>query len=273
MLITLFDCVPNFLLGLIVTTRAPVRAPAPVPSPNTLTVHAPAPVPTPPTLLVAAPTPAVAMLVDVDDVVDGDVAPTPAPGFRGFFSFGNMFPSVPTFPPSALKGSRAKNLKKAPPETSDFPPESIDLPPTPRRRHPGSRVALTELEQTRKAEFMPIASGARDAMQDSAERKRAAKRQSQLNWLRMGGDAEMADDDTFDALDKVLEDYKSVATDYATLQSQLGYDRLDGTALPVTTAIPPPTAHRPPALPDEDDIDEIEGRSSGMSLSDDSSLN
>jgi hypothetical protein len=168
-----------------------------------------------------------------------------------------MFPTVPTSPPQDSR-------KKPPPET-----EAIDLPPVDvaRRRHPGSefqRIALTELESLRRAEFMPIASGARDALQDAADRKRAAKRERQLNRLRMGGDTEMDDDDTFDGINRVLNDYSEIATEYASLQQQLGFDSLDGSAAPVLTSDRPlPTvAERPPVLPDEDDADELLGNDS-----------
>jgi hypothetical protein len=87
-----------------------------------------------------------------------------------------MFPNIPTAPLSPSQDTRKKP-----------PPESIDLPPvydvTPRRRHPGERVALSDLDAQQRTKFMPIASGARDSLQDAADRKRTAKREHQLNWL------------------------------------------------------------------------------------------
>jgi hypothetical protein len=175
-----------------------------------------------------------------------------------------MFPIAPTSPPSLSQDTRKKP-----------PPESIDLPPvfdvTPRRRHPGERVALSDLDAQRRTEFMPIASGARDALQDAAEKKRAAKREKRVNWLRMGPDTEMgeaeADDDTFDGINRVLNDYSEVTTEYASLQAYLGYDSLDGTAAPATCEVPGPTvAEILPPLPDEDDQYDIEGNASLTSL-------
>jgi hypothetical protein len=188
MLITLFDCVPKFLLGLTVTVPAP-PGPAPVPTPHTSLV----PVPTPHASLVPA-----------------SVVPASAEDHIGLDIFdSSMFPDVPTLPPQDSR----------PIESIDLPPVDVDA--TPRRRHPGSdfqRIALSELESLRKAEFMPIASGARDALQDAADRKRAAKKERRLNWLRMGGDTEMKDDDTFEGIDRVITDYSEIATEYASLQ-------------------------------------------------------
>jgi hypothetical protein len=220
-------------------------------------VPVPAPVPEP-TLTSLVPIP-----VSADGVLLDLAAPTPAPhiGLLGYLGFRSMFPNVPTAPPSPSQDTQKKP-----------PPESIDLPPvydvTPHWHHPGERVALSDLDAQRRTEFMPIASGARDSLQDAADRKRAAKRERQLNWLRMGTDTKMADteivdDDTIDGINRVLNDYSEVATEYESLQAQLGYDSLDGTAAPATGDLPVPTvAEMPPPLPDEDDAGEIEGNDS-----------
>jgi hypothetical protein len=192
-------------------------------------------------------------------------APAPAPpaGLFGYIGFSNMFPRAPTTPPKSSQDTRKKP-----------PPESIDLPPvfdvTPRWRHPGDRIALSDLDAQRRTEFMPIASGARDSLQDAAEKKRAAKREQRVNWLRMNtemAETEIADDDTFDGIDRVLNAYSEVTTEYANLQGQLGFDSLDGTAAPASSNLPGPRQEFPPPLPDESDAGELEGNDSLTTMS------